>query len=604
MPVKIPELQRISPQLPVSAGRSQLDVRQTGAQAVTGLSQALVGLGAEGIKSVERIEKFEADTEATNRATEYELARRELISGPDGIKFKEGNPTALYKTAQEAGDEVFKRLSNFEDSNISERTQREVVKNLNRVRSKLDLQDTSEYGAQLSKYEDRTKAASTQLEQNRLSTTASYVEPNKPETIEEYDKSVRKIIDLNIQRGLKLGTVVPDEKGRFSYVDQDGETVKVSMDQSSQLELTKDLSDGVYNSINNLVKSGSLQAAELLNKTYGPLIDPVNAAKLTKAFEEESVERQALTAVGKAEGKTATEQKAIFNKLEPEAKQLAFKQLDDLQRRKVNIEKRSSTRNYNDMSDYIQGKMNSSDPFNGTADLQRDIVYKLRIDRITDPKQKKALIDMVLQPKDSSQESVNNMQNLFFGEDPNFVSIKDVSPEQFNMFLSGLSKADRSFWSKKYQLFQTETGAEQNARYKSAGRELTDQLLATKYIKRNRFGKLSPKDEIKMIDARNQFTDWLDANVNRPMTPKEIKDFTRDFAISKKKDEIFNPVVRPRFQGGSTRKRVPVDLSNAPGSMVVNGKSLLQWGKDFRKINGRWPDPKTDEFKNFIKKGE
>jgi ribosomal protein L22 len=596
MPVQIPTLQRApvqDPQRPVLLDNRVPDLTDSMRSREKGIDR----LGEVAVDTVEKVKAAAGDTEGIKRAMAYEQEWRRNMYGNDqdgtlGIKFQQGDPTTLYKGFDDHMTGKFKDLT--EDENLDPTTRAIVMKHLSDKANSLELQKLAEYGHQQNKYDNDVHDAAVSMEKNNLNDAATLIKVDSPDSFAAFDQSISRIRDLRLRQGLKTGAVVPDENGKSFFVGDDGKPIKVSIVPHMDYALKKDLSDGIHDVLDNLVKSNQMEKAKALNDKYGDYLLPDNKRQLAHEFQAGEVKDEAFKAVEAVRGKSPNQIDSYFEKLSPEAKDKAYEILNDQQRRQEDIKERTSKRNYNALANHVLDVMNSDKPYAGKTELEQDPQFINRINLIADPKQRKAIYDAVIQPKESSDAAIMTLQKAVFNGE-----LQGMSPEDFNEHKSGLSKVDRRKWDTLYEkLNRPQTGAQVNAQFKIAGDELQKQLIDTGYIHRNDFGKLSNSEEMRMLDARNEFIDALSKR-DEPMSTPEINQFAREFALSKKKGEAFSPPEVRKFVG-QRNKTTPPPV--APQGALIKGKTRPEWNRLLQQKLGKAPS--AQELDQFIKEQE
>jgi hypothetical protein len=593
--VQIPQLREIEVQAPDSVGRTNPDVVPDLSRGIERQSRAAIGLGEELVNYSQRIEEQEADTEATNRSNQFEAKYRSLLYGDGetpGIKFQDGNPTDLYKRFDEQMIEEYNRLTN--DDNLTGRTKELVMKRLVDKANQLELQKLTEYGYQQTKYEDQITSTAIDLEKNTLTDSSAFIKPGDEGSFRPFDEAIGRIRATRMRSGMKMGGVVPDENGNSIYINDQGEPMRVSISQPTNLALRKDLSEGIYDAMDNALKSGNTEVARAMKERYGQYLDPVRKKALADDFEKADLKDKAYAAA--ADAKRVGVDKALAG-LDPEVRDKALGIIDDDQRRMENIRDRYSKNNYNMLMNHVNKRMRSDAPYSGMSELENDPVFANTIDKIKDAKQKQAIFDSVVIPKQSSDSANQRVNDLLYGRVPG-EDVAQMSEEDWELAKSGLNRLDRNRADARRNSMMGETNAQMTSRYKQAGKELADQMIAVGYVKPDDSGKYGGKNQIKKIEAENEFMDYLDSLGTGPMSPKDIKDHARSFALSKKTGEAIKPPAgNQRFAGSRTGGG-----GQEPGTAkkLIKGKSRLEWAREYKKQYNREPRTGTNELNNFI----
>lgn len=89
------------------------------------------------------------------------------------------------------------------------------------------------------------------------------------------DNTISEIENLRLKQGLKDGRAT-------AILDEQGNVVSYKMDPSLNLQITKDISDGLSKAINNLNAAGDAEGAQYLVEKYGARLDSINKAKVVE----------------------------------------------------------------------------------------------------------------------------------------------------------------------------------------------------------------------------------------------------------------------------------------------------------------------------------
>ena len=553
---------------PESVGR--LDVKLPDATRAQGIqTKAVEGLGEDLVDYYQKVENDSADTEATKRATEYQQAYTEGLSN---AKMQEGDPEITYKTLDDKMIEEFTRLTS--DDNMSPLVKKLTLARLTDAHNGFELRKLQEYGYQRAKYEDQVTTAAIKIEQKNLTDATTFIDPADPQSLQPFDEAVSKIRSLRLRNGMKIGTVEPDENGNSIHIGDDGKPMKVKINPSADVALKTDLSDGISNAMDTLLKSGKTEAAETLRKKYGDFLLPEKKKQLADDFQKAEVKDEAY--------KRAEEYKrkgeAAFKGASLEVKDKALQLVDEEQARRERMKDRASTNNYEAFANHI---MNRGESYTGINELEEDPMYKNRWNRITNPKQKQAILDMVITPKNSTEEAQKNINDLLYSPDSDLATL---SYAQLQERLVGADKKDRNRAVRQWESFKKpETGAQEQARYKRAGSLLQNELERIGHIKKNDYGKFEGKNMKKLLDAQAELTEHLMADPNSK-DAKLTLDYVKNLAVSKKTGETFVKPESAKFNGGGKDK--PKTMTKA------------QWGEEYKKRNGKYP--KMSELDKFI----
>lgn len=584
MPIQIPDLKRFNPVEPASVGRLKAEIPDSTKQ-VAKTNEMLGDLGKGAVDYLARIEREQIDVEATKRENSYETAFAAKLSQ---AKASQGDPTEVYNKLDSDMKEYFDQLAG--DENLPARTKEAVVKKLSNTANRLQLQRLSEQGNQQIKYEDAVDKASIDLKKKALMEATTHIDPSDKSSFSMFDGLVGEITQTHLGRASKRGGATLDENGVVTKLGP------VAHDQ-----LGKDISEGVYNAMDNLIKAGQLEKAKALKERYWQYLEPNKQTALSDDFAKGEVESLSYRAA--YGGKMTTILDGITDPVKREKVRDEALKLQDSRQQHIEAQNaRASKGNYNQALNYIND-ITRKDPTafaGGIIDMEKDDTLKRLLPRITDAKQKQAVFDAVVQPKETNEAARANYQNILFGTHPDYPEgLVGVSPEDMQGIVSRMNKSDQKKAWTKYESFNSETGAEKQQHMKAAGGELFNQLAAVGYIRRNRYNPARPafEQEGKLTNAQNEFIDQID---KLGLDPKQTKDEARKFALAKIKNEVYQPPEKRSFKGD--RKNAPSSGFVEPDQNgLVKGKTYKEWGIEYRKQFGSNPSLYSLEFQNFIK---
>lgn len=580
MAIQLPKIDRIAPQQSAPSDKLTVSIPDfTKAADIQGA--ATDKLAAQAQKFAEDREDQAIETHATQKANEYYNFVEQQIEGKNGLKYQDGDPTAAYDKFNET---IHQKVDEYlsDESGLSERAKLTLAQKLQEVQQRTHYKAATIYGSLYDSYATRVTNDGVDLEKRGLTDATSYIQKDDPNSLTHFDLGVQKIIDLRFKNGERVGTVTKDADG--NYIPN----------PSVQLQVAKDLSEGVTNAVENLVVSGRLDEAEILREKYGKYIDPVNSKKLTKSTEVAVKKNLAFTMLDTV--RDMPQEKAmdkIDDIKDPEVRQTVEKLYNDHLTRKASIINNSSKTNYNEAANFILQKQNSGNPFVSTTEMENDPYVSKLLPKITDAKQKKALYAAISPPKESNVSDKNTLyDDLFAG------NFKGMSFQDLNEKMAHLNKADRALFEKKFAAINTETGGEENQRLKLMGGELKNQMQRLGLVKKNQYGKYDNKTEVKIAEARQQMLDQMDKFPPGMSHSEVIKEVTK-FATALKTGEVYK---KPEAVELPPPPKNP-NVSKKPGitSGDVDMVSKLEYARQFRKEKGRSPNLGTTELQDFIK---
>lgn len=603
-PIQIPDINRNAPQGEASVGR--VDFKPIDTSAGENLqTKAALGLGESVAKYVQTEEKNAADTAGNAAAVKYHQDVEQRFEGDGGVKYVKGDPTAAYQAFTAKNKEAYDRLLN-ENPDLPTTTRATIQQKLDGVNAKFYDRINTARGKQADDFAITTTNASVGIEKQGMMDATANIDPDKPETMQGLESSIMRIQDLRIKQGLKNGTAV-------EIKDDAGNVVGYKKDPQLNIQIAKDLSDGIYGAINNLTASGDVKGAEAVTEKYKQWLDPVNRAKVEKETIKASQDQDAQDAFMSVKGQPTDKALATLNAIQdPVVQEKAMRLLDSNQRMVKNLEDRSSKSNYNAVLQYANKKQKEGQGFQDFTTASDDPwIKKLMGDGertgVTDPKQVEAIKHLFDQPKDSNSDKFIEAYGLIQSGE-----LKGMSPEDFNIHLAGLSKTDRSLMTRQWVKYNDPSQAKSIQATKFMSSQIADQMLNAGIVKHDQYGKYSDKDKKKLIEANSKFLQISDKLNLESMTPKDQNDFAQKFVADTIKQGVAVPIPQPKFNGSTkTRDVTPAAqadpqkaLINTPGaSAAIDTKSLIAAQDAFRKQFGRWPDLKTQELQDFMKKG-
>ena len=589
MPVQIPRLKRIQPSpTQPGAGRFRFKVPDQ-ADTILGRTQAIGSLVGKGIDIVIDVEDTKIDQLSRVAEQEYSLWNTDQLQKLKNVK---GDPTDAYVAYDIAEREKVEEIMG-RNPNVNDRVKRHLTSNLAKVQDSTRIEVLKQHGLQQTVYDNNIFEANVKLKKNNLGKTAGYISRDDPSSFLMFDQNVAEIKTLIAKRAVQNGTAVrlPDDAKKWShiYTDNEGEVVKVGMTNIPKLRIVEEISDGVTKSITNLIDTGFPEEAKMLNERYKDSIDTLDAGKIARKFAASDLSIEASKVAREIEQLPEGERSAAIKKAGEKNPKLGDKVLGIVS---TNINRRASMRNNREDKNYdkVYSKLielRKEGRLSGLSDLESTTEFKGSWSLMS-PKQQQAILDEIKAPKTSSVSSQAKIQNLFFGNDPDF-KIETITPIEFNIFLSGLDPKDRRKHTKTFESLRTETAGEQRAGHKRADSFMIDALLLHGEIERNKFGDFDEDDTIIIIEERNKIIDRLDSQVGT-FKDKELKDFVNESVAARVNDKIFNPKPRREVIEKETKE------------LILTAKEKVNFKLLFRTEHGFMPKSTSEEFKNFVRK--
>lgn len=594
MPVSIPRLNRIEPQSDLPANDRINFQAQDQANLIQSRTNSLVSLGSKVGDIYQAYENDTIDTLSKKAEIEYTTWNNERLAK---LKASEGDPVELYAQYEIEAKEKHDEILNA-NPEASERVKRYVSSKLNSVVETQRVGVLKQRGAQTETYDNNLYEATVSLKKDSLPVTAGYINKDDPSSTLMFDKNLEDIKTTIAKQSLKKGTAQQVEEGQpynYAYQDEDGNVVRVNLSNIAKEKMGKELSEGVKNSIDVLIAGDQIAEAKMLQEKYKNYIDPLDHAKLKTKIKEYGEKENGYNFVRNLKG-TPEEQLAKIESIkDPKLKEEVLKIKDTNDNRLENLRERQDRSNYDLLAKTVLERQNSDQPFYGVADLENDPIYKSTWDKLS-AKSRKAVQEMVKAPKESNTKSQSKVQKLFMGGEPG-KDISTISPEEFNReYLSGLNKSDRAKYTTMYNKMNIPSAGEKRAMYNEAGKILTNQLILSEYIEKDKYNKISGDDELKLIESQNELIDHL-SNYPGVLNTKQLKDFAQEFAASKVKGRAFNPpVIKSNYRPTSSTS-IP---SESTSSLNLSPKELIDMKRQYRNQYGTFPSIEDEKFKNFV----
>lgn len=588
--VQVPKLQRLEQSSTPSMGRIDIQA-QNNASSILGTTSAVKGLAQEGAELYQDIEDNKIKTLSQEVEQEYSRWNTQELAK---LKSYQGDPTDAYvqydKDSKERYDSIIAARPD-----LNERVKSHVTGHLNKVRDNESYQALKQRGAQQETYENNLFESSVSLKRNNLALNAGHIQKDNPGSYLPFEENINDLKTLISQRAVKQGTakIVDKDATEFThmYRDGDGNIVKVKMDNIAKQRTAKELSKGVSDSITGMINSGYTEEAKQAFERYKGYIDPKTKGVVEKKFKTTDIKDAAYKLVNGIESKPESEQLAAIEKIsDAETKSEVLKIIDTNSSRRKRLKANLVNENYETLAKSVMNRMNSDNPFNGLAELEGDPIYKQTWDNL-DAKTRKSITEMVKSPEKTNPKSEANIQSLIFGQTD--TRLEDVSPEQFQNYLSGLNSADRSKYTNIYNRLNMQSAGEERSTFKRAREILTNQFIVDEHISKNKYGRFEEDDEKILINAQNKLIDYLDTRGN--LSDKELKDFVTEFSAAEIKGKVFNPTPRPVFNRAGIQNR-----STNTSNVELSPADMIKMKNQFKEVNGYFPTTKDEKFKNFV----
>ncbi len=466
----------------------------------------------------------------------------------------------------------------------------------------LQLGKLAQQSAHQTKYDGEVFGADIALEKSGLYNASTLIQATDPSSTGAFDASIGRIRNKFLRYGMKIHSVVPDENGNDIYIGDDGKPMKVRVNPQTQVEMAKEISGGLYDTISNLNAAGYPDKAELLHKKYEDQIDGFNKIKLAKEFETTTLDNTAQLMSEVGVGSTeynrlldVTNDPARRSKLKDKALEISNSRMT----KREQIKDRTEKVYYGQAYEAMKTRMSGPDPF-VPGEAERDPIIKALLPKMN-PKDQEVILSMANEgPKTSSPEGKLKFQNLLLNQDPDFPNgLRHMAPEVFAKYVAPLSKEERVKAQTKYEAMNSETGAQQQERYGTAAKELEQQLRGNGYLVPDSFNRITG-DELNVLNgAKAKLVEALDTYGAGPMSPKERTTFVSGVADALAKNKAFVLPERKRFQGTVVAKADAPKTAPPATSQIPLGDSK-KWVDKFVKTYHRGPNLMLDELNKFI----
>lgn len=533
MAVQIPSLQRTRAVEPESVGRIQAQAIDTATPFRQGMNSLISGV-SQVADEFEKAKEREINTLKYSLVNELdEWAEKRLEGDSDtntlGLRHFEGDPAPAYNQFdKELNDKYQELLKRYEGD---DRTKQEIQIALDNKRNGVYGKRLNYYGFQKSKYDDRIYEEGVQVKKRSAIDAISMYSVDPTNALKVFDVEKDDVLRLRIQQGLNKGLVTEDEKGNFRYTDEAGNPKIVNVDQATLARALKDKSEINELAITSMIDTYNVDTAESMLKKYKGELDPVALTKIQEKLTKTKIEVKAYEALDKVQNLDADKARAQINKIsDPMVRVKALQLKDTVDRYKQNGIERMSRESYNTLYTHVADKMRSSEPYPTSFALEDDPIFKQHADKITNPKQRQALYEMIDQPKDSDPDAVVRVMDLVVNE-----NIYSMQPEDMQEAMVGLSKADRRRFESIYLNRLTDTDGQEGAKLSFALEELRKNMRANRLI-REIDGKETKTSKEKRSQLELDVTDKIGGKLLKTMNRSDISDLM--------KQEVANEVIR------------------------------------------------------------
>ena len=563
MAIQVPQLQRLAPAAPATAGRIETQVADTSVAQAT-MNKSVTSVLDTGMKVANVMEDNAASLASTRAGLEFGTRYKVELNKLESYK---GDPTEAYSKfdEQSAGweNEVSEKYAG-----ASERVRAAVQERIQKTKWELADKRQMNQASQYAKYDQETTDASVKLKIDNALTGIETLDASSPEAFRT------SVIPLQMQiNGIKDDRLAKGKRDGLVRVDENG-----NLDPSPQVkeQIRRDVSTVIENSIKTLNAVGKTEEAKALMDEYGDQMTAKDRVELSKGTKESKVTNDSLVLASQFYGLPPDVAMARLEKTNasPEIKEKAqanlsthFKRLDDMKDLR-------SKQNFESLATYV-GKSTHID----VNELENDEVYKRLSPNMTE-KQRESIRQMLEAPK-TSDESVKAKayEKLFNGEftGMSFADLKDQT--------RGLSKPDAKVFETAWRTSNDDTQPEKRQQTTYMGTQLRMQMQEAGMIKKNSYGRFENKDEVKFTRVSNKLMDVLQ-HLPKNASMVDQNKFVRDFVQAELKGQVFEPTpVAPKLQSAPAAQQGS-QLKPAP-AVPVTQEQTAKFMADFSAKNGR-----------------
>lgn len=589
------------------------------AQNILNRTQSIASLGEQAANMYQQYENDKITQLSQEAQHEYKAWHNERLTK---LRTYEGDPTEAYANFEQEEVEKYTEILNKKEG-LSERTKRHLTANLDKTRDVGELQMLKQRGAQEETYANNLFETSVKSQKDNLSVSAGYIRKEDDGSFLPFDQGLSDIKTTIAKRQIKYGgaKILPSDAKTWSHIyrDEDGEIVKVSMNNIAKARVAKELSEGVSTSINNLIEGGQKEEAKIMLEKYKGYLDPKTNTKINKKIEKVGKKDEAYNIVREIEAKPKADQITAIEKIkDPEVRGEVLKIKAANDRAIASLRQRQQEANYDRLLKYTDS-MRESGKLNGMSDLENVKGFDTMWEKLSH-KQQKAIKQEVENPKTTDTKALVKMQALFLGQDKEN-KIDTMSDAKFREYLVGLNKDDRKKWQDKFASMKTGSGniKKQAWLYNQGSKMLLTKLYAKELIDNNDYNKLEGDDFDKVKVANDMLLDYLDS-FPEGASYKDLSESVDKFIKEQQKAKLFKGYVDPgpswaesiwnKFTG-ETKAKDPVrttvqGVQSASAEPDVfkgmKNREILKWQVRYKReknLKG-YPTPDDKLFQTYV----
>lgn len=547
MPVDIPRINRNAPVEPGPSNRLQTQAVETSG-AFAQQANAVGKLVSDAVQVFHSAEQDAYNAKISELGHQLDrFGRTRLEGNPDepgtGLRHLQGNPDEAYdKFDDELATERDRLLS---ESGLTGNALEKARGVLNKRYNTLYNSSLTYYGIQRINYQRGLAKDSVEIAKRDAFDGLGFYDANEPSTLEPFAQALDDIRQTRIQEALIVGSaqeVSKDAEGeKYRVLGDDGEVKYVRLGESVKFQISKDVSDATYESINGMVKGGRINEARELIKIYGKQIDPVNKAKLDETFEKKEIEDEAFRALGKLADLPSKQRMARLRGMksntarQAKIKQEAMKQLDANIRFQENEKNRASDNVYNQIANQMEELTDPARAGNKLVDstvaMENTIVevdgrkapVKDFLPDITKANQQKALFGLVeKRPKGGDDVAYGELMDAAGNN-----SMVGMSFSQLQERARGLSEKQWSDVKSVWRYMNVESDSQERSRINSARKEVEREMQVAGVISKNGRGRYSARERRMLNEIQSRVSQDVTLGQMKNATTKDISDFAK-----------------------------------------------------------------------------
>lgn len=522
MAVQLPQIKRFDPVEQPSVGRIEAPIPDGS----KGFEKGVQGV-QNIIEVMDKVERDAADTEGLKAGSEYDKALNIKLYGDKtnrGVIHHKGNPDDVYGNLDKDADDMEASIMKRYEG-ASARTRRAVERALISKKNQFSDKKITAYGYQRATYEAQVKEDAVDLDVNNAGQSIAVFDGKDAATLAPFDTNIENIRQTILRHGLKNGTTLQSEEGKYEVIDED-QRVKVNMTDITAREFAEKRSKATYNAVNALLMSKQPELAKKLIKKYPDYLDSALEAKVTKQITEVEVDVKSSKAVARLENLDYKEQQAALEKMsektqeDREVKSRVTDRLYSLQTQRKLGEERNSDAVAEQLMTHIEDEM-SKGKYVTYADFQQSEEYIAKMGEVTKKRDRDTIRDMFEKRKKSEPDALAEAYDKV--TDGGYYGMTGA---EFRALESRLSEEHGKWARAQWQKANTETEAQENSKATRIQNMIYESYKAGGLIEYNK-GSETPESMTKRAQFGINIRKQLDS-FPKDMTQAEIVKYVDD----------------------------------------------------------------------------